>query len=213
MELFQMQITGKKITKGILESVIKRVGYNNGSIDIIPSRLGLAKLIEGVRSTVDNPQKALSRIIAPIKDDYDFIVIDTPPSPGMMMHMSLYMTDELRIVTDAEAMAFEGVKNLVTEIEHSKDEFDSAVNVGSIFINMVEKNTGVHQMFIDDLKETYSDYVEYIYIVPKSVIFKEVQITKELIFEAKDERKSDFKCTEAIMRDAIALVEKQEKAE
>lgn len=204
--IYQLMMTGEAIDASIIKEAIKRIDFPNASLDVIPSQISLGRVAEGIKGTVTNPYKLLKKIVDQIKDDYDVIVIDTPPSPGISLQMAIYASDEIVIVSDAEDFSVEGLNTLIEEIEYAKDELEAKIRIGAIFVNKLE-NISVHKLYNDRIKEIADLYqVPFVYQVPKLVRVKEVQLAKTPLLEYKDELDDEIRASESILMFAVETV-------
>lgn len=90
-------------------------------LDIVPSHIDLVGA-EIEMLNLDNREKVLSRILEPIRDDYDFILIDCSPSLGLITVNALTATDSVIIPVQCEYFALEGISKL----QHDKDYQEQA---------------------------------------------------------------------------------------
>lgn len=206
--LYQLMMTGESLDKESIQATIKNISFPNAKLDFMPSQLSLGRVVEGVKATITNPHKLLKKIIDLIKDEYDFIIIDTPPSPGISLQMAIFASDEIEIVSDAEDFSVEGLNTLIEEIEFAKDELGANIKIGSIFVNKLE-NISIHKLYNDRIKEIADLYkVPFVFQVPKLARVKEVQLAKTPLLEYKDELDDEIKASESILTFAVETIKK-----
>ena len=207
-QFFEKLIKKESIEKSDLLAAIKTAEFENATVDVLPSELGLGRITESLRSLTDNPHKALRKILSPLREEYDCIIIDTPPSPGLALQIALFASDEVEIVTDAEEFSVDGLHDLIAEIEYTKDEFDNEeLSIGAIFINKV-KRTNIHKLYTDTIMDIADKYaIQNIYTVPENTRIKEAQTLKLPFLEYKEELDRDLRSSEALIEFAVeALV-------
>jgi chromosome partitioning protein len=93
------------------QAAIKKTKFN---IDVLPSHLSLAAIEEALEP---GEEETLSGILTPLKGDYDFILIDTPPGKAMLAFNGLAAADLIIIPASAERMAVDGVADLITHVQ------------------------------------------------------------------------------------------------
>ncbi len=179
------------------------VHFENASLDLLPSELSLGRIVEFSRSVFTMPHKKLNDILKLVKDHYDFIVIDTPPSTGLSLHMALYASDMVSIVTDAEDFSVNGLNELNLEIKEIVDETDHIVTVDSIFINKVKKSN-IHAVYIEAIASlAVAENIENVFTLKDSTRFKESQSLHIPLIEYKNELEKKLVVTDSLLSYAV----------
>jgi len=93
------------------QAAIKRTKFG---IDVLPSHLLLAAIEEALEP---GDEQKLAAMLTPLKGDYDFILIDTPPGKAMLAFNGLAAADLIVIPASAERMAVDGVADLITHVQ------------------------------------------------------------------------------------------------
>jgi len=139
LSLFEMYQEKKEITTETVKEYI--VSFDDvgdvGSeyqIDILPSEVRLIKKLENMR-TMLRPEKALLSILEKVSNEYDFILCDTPPYPGLALEMSFYCANSVIISTKADDFSIEGLETTVEELQTINDFTERSIEIDSIFIN------------------------------------------------------------------------------
>lgn len=201
--LFDKMSRKEEITAEDVSSFIVPVTFENSTLDLLPSELSLGRIVEFSRSVFTMPHKKLNDILKLIKDEYDFIVIDTPPSTGLSLHMALFSSDYVSIVTDAEDFSVNGLNELNLEIKEIVDETDHVVKVDSIFINKVKKSN-IHSVYIEAIANlAVSEGIENVFVVKDSTRFKESQNLHIPLIEYKKELEKKLVITDSILSYAV----------
>ena len=201
--IFDTLMRKEKIDKEFIHTYIKTLEFENAKIDLLPSELALGRVVEFSRAVFTMPHKKLNDILKHIKDDYDFIVIDTPPSTGLSLHMAIYASDLMSIVTDAEDFSVNGLKELSSEIEEIEEETDKAIRVDSIFINKV-RNSKIHEVYIEAIaKLAIEQNIENVFTISDSTRIKEAQNLHLPMLEYKSELDKGLIMSTSILEYAI----------
>ena len=114
---------------------IEDTGVENVSVSILPSEIALTKKLEAAKMTMIRPEKMLLDILNKIKDDYDFILIDTPPYPGLSLQLSFYAADKIVLVTEAEEFSIEGLESTIEEIIDIQHHTEKYFKIDTIFVS------------------------------------------------------------------------------
>ena len=201
--IFDTLMRKEKIDNAFVHSHIHRLEFDNASLDLLPSELALGRVVEFSRAVFTMPHKKLNDILKYVKDDYDFIVIDTPPSTGLSLHMAIYASDIMSIVTDAEDFSVNGLKELASEIEEIEEETDRSITVDSIFINKV-KNSKIHEVYIEAIaKLAIEQNIDNVFTISDSTRIKEAQNLHIPMLEYKSELDKGLVMSSSVMEYAI----------
>jgi len=191
----------KNFSKEIVKEAIITKKYENASLDIIPSEIMFARNLEYARVTIDNPHKILQKLLKTIKDEYEFIIIDTPPSPGLAQQMALYATDKIIVPTLPDEFSIDGLLDLIKETNYIKEEFDKEnLEIASIFINK-SKPTNIAKANTEIIKEIAQEaQIKNIYEIPESSRIIEAVNLKLPLLEYKPELDVNLKASENILQ-------------
>jgi len=110
--------------------------YEN--LDLIPSNLNLSELEILLVPMVGREYK-LKRLIELIKDNYDFILIDTPPSLGLLTVNALTASQEVLIPLQVQFLAMRGLKGLLDVIEMARQETNPSVKINRIILTQYDQ--------------------------------------------------------------------------
>ena len=201
--IFDTLMRKEKINNEFVHKYIHKLEFENASLDLLPSELALGRVVEFSRAVFTMPHKKLNDILKHVKDDYDFIIIDTPPSTGLSLHMAIYASDMMSIVTDAEDFSVNGLKELASEIEEIEEETDRSIRVDSVFINKV-RNSKIHEVYIEAIaKLAIEQNIENVFTIADSTRIKEAQNLHLPMLEYKRELDKNLLMNTSIMEYAI----------
>jgi chromosome partitioning protein len=169
--LFHQVSNGEKpqdIPIETIQKAIRRVNYKDDVfVDVLPSHQLLSKVAETLRSTVKLPHKVLGKLLKRIRDEYDYIVIDTPPNPGIILEQSVNASDEIVIVTEPSDYALAGVKTILDELEELKDELDHKIACSTVFINRANSTWTVQAYQSDQIRTLAEQHgIDNVYLIP-----------------------------------------------
>ncbi|MDR2964999.1 MAG: AAA family ATPase [Treponema sp.] len=114
----------------------------------------------------------LKKALAPIKNKYDFILIDCPPSLGQLTMNGLAAADIMLIPMQCEFFALEGLRQLLHTTKLVQKELNPSLRIGGIFFTMYDPRTKLANDVIKDVSATYKDKVLNT-IIPRNVRLSE----------------------------------------
>ena len=129
-------------------------------LDVIPSTLDLSGA-EIELSSEPGREYILKELIEEVRDSYDYIIIDSPPSLGLLTINSFTAADEILIPLQAQFLAMQGLAKLVEVVEKIKSRLNKSLKIGGVFITQY-----------DGRKVLNRDVVESINTHFKSEVFK-----------------------------------------
>ena len=101
----------------------------------------------------------LKRILAPIRNDYDYIIIDCSPSLGTVTINSLTAADSVIIPVQPEFFALEGLGKLLQTIRLVQSESNPDLQIEGFVVTMFDGRTRVHSQVLSELREHFKDMV------------------------------------------------------
>ena len=147
------------------EEAILSTGLKN--LDIIPASVQLAGAeIELVQ--LEGRERRLKKAIDKIKDKYDYIFIDCPPSLGLLTINSLTAVDSVLIPIQCEFYALEGVSQLMSTIELVKKNLNKKLEIQGVILSMFDGRTNLSIQVVEEVKKYFRDKV-YTTVIPRNV--------------------------------------------
>ena len=120
----------------------------------------------------ENRNFLLKNYINNIKDDYEYIFIDTPPTLGLLTVSSLTASDEVLIPVQCEFFALEGLSKLIKTIEIVKKNLNIYLKLNGIILTMFDKRNSLSSLIEKEARE-YFDTNVYKFNVPRNVTLSE----------------------------------------
>ena len=144
---------------------IMHTGVEN--MDIIPANAQLAGAeIELVQ--IVGREKILKKAIESIREDYDYIFIDCPPSLGLLTINSLTAVDAVLVPIQCEFYALEGVSQLMSTIEIVKKNLNSGLTIQGVILSMFDGRTNLSIQVVEEVKKYFKEKV-YTTVIPRNV--------------------------------------------
>lgn len=126
------------------------------NLSVIPSNISLAGA-EFDLYQLENREYRLKKQLAAVKDDYDYIFIDCPPSLGMITVNALAVADAVIIPMQCEYYALEGLSQLMITIRKIKQLYNPDLEICGILITMFNGRLILTMQVVSELKKYYSD--------------------------------------------------------
>ena len=128
------------------------------NLHMIPSHINLVGIeIEMIND--DRRESLLRDAIAPVRDDYDYIIIDCSPSLGLITVNTLVAADAVIIPVQPEFFALEGLGKLLQTIRIVQSGLNPSLTIEGFVITMFDGRTKVHQQVLAELREHFKDLV------------------------------------------------------
>ena len=127
-------------------------------LDIIPSTLDLSGA-EIELSSEPGREYILKELIEPLRASYDFIIIDSPPSLGLLTINSFTASDEILIPLQAQYLALQGLAKLVEVVEKIKGRLNKSLRVGGVFITQYDSRKVLNRDVVETIQAHFKDEV------------------------------------------------------
>jgi chromosome partitioning protein len=142
-----------------------------GNLDAIPASIDLSgAAIELVGQK--ERDFFLKRSLDPVKDKYDYILIDCPPSLGILTLNGLAAADAVLIPMQCEYFALEGISLLLQTVKKVQKSINPSLTIGGIFFTMYDSRTRLAQEVVTQVKAYFGDSV-FNTIIPRNVRLSE----------------------------------------
>lgn len=140
---------------GIRDALVQTEMAN---LHLIPSHINLVGA-EIEMLGAENRESVLKNALAPIRDEYDFIIIDCSPSLGLITVNSLTAADSVIIPVQPEFFALEGLGKLLQTIRIVQSGVNPSLSIEGFVVTMFDGRTKVHTQVVGELKEHFKDMV------------------------------------------------------
>jgi len=161
---YQMLIAGAQI-----EDILVKTPYV--CMDLIPSNMELA----GVEiELVDMPERTnrLKQALAPVKEQYDYILVDCPPSLGLITLNALTASNSLLVPIQCEYYALEGLSQLMSTVRQVKRMYNPDLELEGVLLTMYDSRLNLTLQVLAEVKKYFPDKV-YKTVIPRNVRLSE----------------------------------------
>ena len=137
------------------------------TLKLMPSRMELAGAEVELVNLLAREQR-LKNAIAPIRDRYDYIFVDCPPSLGLLTLNALTMADTLLVPIQCEYYALEGLSQLMNTVKLIRRSLNPHLEVEGVVLTIYDGRTNLSQQVVGEVKRFFKNKV-YDTIIPRSV--------------------------------------------
>ena len=119
---------------------------------------------------VDLPERefVLQKAIAPVRDRFDYVLIDCPPALDLLTLNALVAADSVLIPIQCEFFALEGISQLMDTIDKVKEAFSHPIEIEGILLTMFDDRTNLTRTVAEDLREFFKEEV-FSTVIPRSI--------------------------------------------
>lgn len=128
------------------------------NLDIVPSHIDLVGA-EIEMLNLKNREKVLKEVLTPLKNEYDYILIDCSPSLGLITVNSLTAADSVIIPVQCEYFALEGISKLLNTIKIIKSKLNPALEIEGFLLTMYDSRLRLHNQVYDEVKRHFQELV------------------------------------------------------
>ncbi|MBC1522146.1 ParA family protein [Listeria kieliensis] len=175
--------SGVGINKGEIENCIYNVLVDDvplkdvrehtelDNLDVIPATIQLAGAEVELVPAISRELR-LKRAIDTIKDEYDYIIIDCPPSLGLLTLNALTASDSVLIPVQCEYYALEGLSQLLNTIRIVQKQLNAELQIEGVLLTMLDARTNLGIQVIEEVKKYFQNKV-FDTIIPRNVRLSE----------------------------------------
>ena len=161
--VYQLMIDECKIEDAIIKNVLEDLP----GLDILPANVDLAA-VEVELMDVDDKEFILQKALGEVKDQYDFIVIDCPPSLSMLTVNSMTSASTVLVPIQCEYYALEGLSQLIHTVNLVKDRLNPELEMEGVVFTMFDSRTNLSLQVVENVKENIDEHV-YKTIIPRNI--------------------------------------------
>ena len=118
--------------------------------------------------TMANRESRLRTLLHGLRDQFDYIFIDTPPSLGLLTLNSLVAADAVLIPLNCEYFALEGLADLVATLRRVRGAFNPGLDIAGVLMTMHDERTNLGQQVARDIRAFFTDRV-YTTVIPRNI--------------------------------------------
>lgn len=202
LSIYDVLIDETEIKEAIIKTQIK-------NLDVCPSNIDLAGAEVELVSMMSREQRLKEKLDI-IKNEYDYIIIDCPPSLGLITLNAFTASDSVLIPVQCEYYALEGLGQLLNTVNLVKKHLNKNLEIEGALLTMFDSRTNLAKQVVDEVKKYFGDKV-YKTVIPRNVKLSEAPSYGMPII-LYDARSKGAKCYDKLGKEMIKNNEDNNKA-
>ncbi len=190
-----------------IENTIQKTEIDN--LDVCPSNINLAGA-EVELVDMEEREKRLKDKLDKIKDKYDYIIIDCPPSLGLVTLNAFTASDSVLIPVQCEYYALEGLGQLINTINLVKKHLNKSLHIEGALLTMYDARTNLSNQVVKEVKRYFEDKV-YKVVIPRNIKLSEAP-SYGMPITLYDKRSKGAKCYEKLAKEFLKINDTEQKA-
>ncbi len=194
--LFDVLLNDVPPKEAISPTAVKKLSILPSSIDLAGAEIEIAQ--------VEERESLLKRKISSLKEEYDYIFIDCPPSLGLLTLNALVASDSVIVPIQAEFYALEGLSQLVKTVQVVVRKFNPSLRLLGILLTMFDGRTNLSMQVAEEVKKYFGNKV-FKTVIPRTVKLSEAPSFGEPIMtyapKSKGAEAYQKLCREVLKRD------------
>lgn len=162
--LYDVLVSGTKLADCLIKTPF-------AGVDLIPAGIDLAGA-EVELASLPSPIFRLRDAVLPLKGDYDLILIDCPPSLGLVTLNALAASDTILIPIQCEYYALEGLSQLIATVRQVKRLYNSRIDIEGVLLTMYDGRLNLTLQVVDEVKKFFPKKV-FRTVIPRNVRLSE----------------------------------------
>ena len=190
-----------------IENKKKKTEIEN--LDVCPSNINLAGAEVELVDMEEREQRLKSKLDK-IKEKYDYIIIDCPPSLGLVTLNAFTASDSVLIPVQCEYYALEGLGQLINTINLVKKHLNKSLYIEGALLTMYDARTNLSNQVVKEVKRYFEDKV-YKVVIPRNVKLSEAP-SYGMPITLYDKRSKGAKCYEKLAKEFLKINDSEQKA-
>jgi chromosome partitioning protein len=147
--IYQVVIDDEPVEKSIVGTVMPNLLLIPSHIDLVGAEIELVNK--------ENRESILKNVIETIKDDYDYLLIDCPPSLGLLTLNALTGADSVIIPVQCEYYALEGLGQLLNTISIVRHSLNPKLDIEGVLLTMYDSRLRLSKQVVEEIKSHFGD--------------------------------------------------------
>jgi chromosome partitioning protein len=155
------------LTGELIDTQAFVVGTSIKGLSLIPADRNLTGA-EVELVLLDQREQRLRRVLGGVRDHFDYVFIDTPPSLGLLTLNALVAADAVVIPLNCEYFALEGLADLVATLRRVRASLNPELDIAGVLMTMYDDRTNLGQQVAKDIRAFFQDRV-YATVIPRNI--------------------------------------------
>lgn len=179
----------KKARPEAEKRISKYIKETDSGVLLIKSESSLSGLeVELVNLDPVSRTEVLKKIVGKLEEEYDFVLIDCPPSLGLLSINALVASDSIIIPIQTEYYALEGVSELMNTYKLVKDSLNKDLEIEGVLLTMFDKRTNLSYEVVEEVKSYFKNKV-FKTMIPRNVRLAEAPSYGKSVLEYEERSK------------------------
>lgn len=152
-----------------VDKIIKNTEFK--CLDLLPASINLAAA-ELEIANKKNREALLKNAITPVRGNYDYIIIDCPPSLGLITTNALCFSDTILVPIQCEYYALEGLSQLMNTVRRVKRQYNGKLEMEGVLLTMYDGRLNLTQQVVEEVKKYFPRKV-FSTVIPRGVRLSE----------------------------------------
>lgn len=161
---YEILMDGLEAKEAIISTQFKNLSVIPSSLDLAAAEMELA--------VKDRRESLLKAALLPVAEDYDYIIIDCPPSLGLITNNALTACDTVLIPIQCEFYALEGLSQLMNTVRRVKRQFNEMIDIEGVLLTMFDGRLNLTQQVVNEVKKFFPRKV-FSTVIPRTVRLSE----------------------------------------
>ncbi len=195
--VYNVLIEETEMEETIIKTQIKNLYLCPSNIDLAGAEVELV--------SIESRESKLKNKLEKIKDEYEYIIIDCPPSLGLITVNAFTASNSVLIPVQCEYYALEGLGQLLNTIKLVKRHLNKEIEIEGALLTMFDTRTNLSKQVVDEVKKYFGDRV-YKTIIPRNVKLSEAP-SYGMPINVYDPRSKGAKCYDKLGKEVIKNTE------
>ena len=161
---YDILINGAKGEDAVLETKFEKLSVIPSKADLAAAEIELADL--------NGRESVLKKALAPLRTKFDYIIIDCPPSLGLITTNALNASDSVLIPVQCEYYALEGLSQLMSSVQAVKRRYNDRLELEGVLLTMYDGRLNLTQQVVTEIKKYFPRKV-FATVIPRTVRLSE----------------------------------------
>ena len=151
------------------------------NLHLLPAHMDLAGCEVQLAGNSSRPY-ILRNALEEVKEEYDYTIIDCPPSLGVLSLNALLASSDIIVPTEAKYYAIKGLDMLNKMLVTISRQLGHRINLMGVLITMYEKKTTLNRIFYNEIKQTFGDKL-FTTLIPRTIVLSEAELYRQPIIQ------------------------------
>lgn len=162
--VYDVLINGTSADEAMIDTAFVNLSLISSGIDLAGAEVEMVD--------IENREYLLKNALKSIKDNFDFIIIDCPPSLGLLTLNAFTASDSIIMPIQCEYYALEGLSQLTATVRKVKKHLNSSIEIEGVLLTMYDVRTNLSALVADEVKKYYGEKL-YKTVIPRNVRLSE----------------------------------------